>query len=137
MTRTKGTRSKGRRQNGRRSGNDTGVARIMQNITRKRMKMRTETKRNYAKKPNRISISEVSEKNALITDRRNARIETENNQKIMIINAAATSGSSKSLLKLLSSQFVKLKLITQFSTPYGSSGWDLPWSSFFILQYQH
>ena len=81
MTRTKGTRSKGRRQNGRRSGNDTGVARIMQNITRKRMKMRTETKRNYAKKPNRISISEVSEKNALITDRRNARIETENNQK--------------------------------------------------------
>ena len=45
------------------------------------MKMRTETKRNYAKKPNRISISEVSEKNALITDRRNARIETENNQK--------------------------------------------------------
>ena len=81
MTRTKGTRSKGRRQNGRRSGNDTGVARIMQNITRKCMKMRTETKRNYAKKPNRISISEVSEKNALITDRRNARIETENNQK--------------------------------------------------------
>ena len=50
MTRTKGTRSKERRQNGRRSGNDTGVARIMQNITRKRMKMRTETKRNYAKK---------------------------------------------------------------------------------------
>ena len=136
MTRTKGTRSKGRRQNDRRSENDTGVARIMQNITRKRMKMRTETKRNYAKKPNRISISEVSEKNALITDRRNARIETENNQK-KIINAAATSGSSKSLLKLLSSQFVKLKLITQFSTPYGSSGWDLPWSSFFILQYQH
>ena len=45
------------------------------------MKMRTETKQNYAKKPNRISISEVSEKNALITDRRNARIETENNQK--------------------------------------------------------
>ena len=33
------------------------------------------------KKPNRISIREVSEKNALITDRRNARIETENNQK--------------------------------------------------------
>ena len=81
MTRTKGTRSKGRRQNGRRSGNDTGVARIMQNITRKRMKMRTETKRNYAKKPNRISISDVSEKSALITDRTNARIETENNQK--------------------------------------------------------
>ena len=81
MTRTKGTRSKGRRQNGRRSGNDTGVARIIQNITRKRMKMRTETKRNYAKKPNRISISEVSEKNALTTDRRNARIETENNPK--------------------------------------------------------
>ena len=81
MTRTKGTRSKGRRQNGRSSENGTGVARIMQNITRKRMKMRTETKRNYAKKPNRISISEVSEKNALITDRRNARIETENNQK--------------------------------------------------------
>ena len=51
-------------------------------------------------------------------------------KKKMIINAAATSGSSKSLLKLLSSQFVKLKLITQFSTPYGSSGWDLPWSSF-------
>ena len=40
-------------------------------------------------------------------------------------------------LTLLSSQFVNLKLITQFSTPYGSSGWDLPWSSFFILQYQH
>ena len=98
MTRTKGTRSKGRRQNGRRSGNDTGVARIMQNITRKRMKMRTETKRNYAKKPNRISISEVSEKNALITDRRNARIETENNQKKMIINAAATARIFKNYL---------------------------------------
>jgi len=53
------------------------------------------------------------------------------------LNAAATSGSSKSLLKLLSSQFLMLKFITQFSTPYGSSGWDLPWSSFFILQYQH
>ena len=33
-------------------------------------------KQSYAKKPNRISMSEINEKNALITDRRIARIKT-------------------------------------------------------------
>ena len=65
----KGTRSKERRQNGRRSENDTGVARMMQtDITRKRLQKRTETKQNYAKKPNRISVS------GIITDRRDAHV---------------------------------------------------------------
>jgi len=40
------------------------------------MQMGTETNKVMRKKTNRISISEINEKNALITDRRNARIET-------------------------------------------------------------
>ena len=62
---------------------------------------------------------EANEKNAMMTER--MRVQREKYKIIKCGYATATSGSSKSLLKL---SVLTLKFITQLSTLYGSSGWN-------------
>jgi len=78
MTRTKGTRNKGKPQDGERS--EWRSEDNAKNITRKRMQMGTEKKQSYAKKPYRISISEINEKNALIMEGMHVQTEKQKNK---------------------------------------------------------